>query len=157
LSEEEVHQILKLLESSTFDFLQVEWGDLKLTAAKGGYRGTLTEPEQRASREIAAEAKPAPEAKAPDAAVLDGAAPIKAPIVGTFYRAPEPGAPCFVEVGAAVQEDTTVGLIEVMKVFNAVKAGVRGTILEACVQNGQFVEYGQALFLVRPAWIIHEE
>jgi acetyl-CoA carboxylase biotin carboxyl carrier protein len=53
-------------------------------------------------------------------------------------------------VGSAVTEDTTVGLIEVMKVFNSVRANVRGVIAEVVAQNGQFVEYGQTLFLVRP-------
>lgn len=167
LSEEEVLQILKLIENSSFDFLQLEWGDLKLTVAKGGYDisvanhpapRTLTEPapsERPAPNAMEAEAKREPKelktkAPAPEAAVLEAAVPINAPMVGTFYRAPEPGAPPFVEVGDAVQEETTVGLIEVMKVFTAVKAGVRGMILEGCVQNGQFVEYGQALFLIRP-------
>ena len=145
LNEEEVLQILKLLESSSFDYLQVEWGDLKLTAARGGHELAP----QAIEAPVKSEPKE-PEAKAPEAALLDGAVPIKAPIVGTFYRAPEPGAPRFVEVGDPVEEDTTVGLIEVMKVFNAVRAGVRGTIQEVCAQNAQFVEYGQALFLVRP-------
>ncbi|MBI3062635.1 MAG: hypothetical protein HYY83_11740, partial [Deltaproteobacteria bacterium] len=62
----------------------------------------------------------------------------------------EPGAPAFVTVGDKVAEDTTVAIIEVMKVFNAVKSGVRGVIAEICVQGGEFVEYGQTLFLVKP-------
>jgi biotin carboxyl carrier protein len=70
--------------------------------------------------------------------------------LGTFYVAPEPGAPPFVKVGTAITEDTTVGLIEVMKVFNSVRAAVKGTIVEVVAQNGQFVEYGQTLFLVKP-------
>jgi acetyl-CoA carboxylase biotin carboxyl carrier protein len=76
--------------------------------------------------------------------------PITAPLLGTFYVAPEPGAPPFVQVGAAITEDTTVGLIEVMKVFNSVRASVKGTIAQVVAQNGQFVEYGQTLFLVKP-------
>jgi acetyl-CoA carboxylase biotin carboxyl carrier protein len=76
--------------------------------------------------------------------------PVTAPLLGTFYVAPEPGAPPFVKVGQAVTEDTTVGLIEVMKVFNSVRAAVKGTIHEVVVQNGQFVEFGQTLFIVKP-------
>jgi acetyl-CoA carboxylase biotin carboxyl carrier protein len=75
---------------------------------------------------------------------------VTAPLLGTFYVAPEPGAPPFVKVGQAVTEDTTVGLIEVMKVFNSVRAAVNGTIAEVVVQNGQFVEFGQTLFIVKP-------
>ena len=76
--------------------------------------------------------------------------PITAPLLGTFYVAPEPGAPPFVKVGQQITEDTTVGLIEVMKVFNSVRAAVGGTIVEVVAQNGQFVEFGQALFIVKP-------
>ena len=73
-----------------------------------------------------------------------------APLLGTFYVAPEPGAPPFVQIGQQITEDTTCGLIEVMKVFNSVRAAVKGTVVEVVVQNGQFVEYGQTLFLVKP-------
>ena len=76
--------------------------------------------------------------------------PVYAPMVGTFYAAPEPSAPPFTEVGARVDEDATVGLIEVMKVFNSIRAGANGVIEQILVQNAQFVEYGQALFLIRP-------
>ena len=75
---------------------------------------------------------------------------IVAPMVGTFYTTPEPGAPPFVDLGARVDEETTVGLIEVMKVFNAVQSRANGVIVDVCVQNGQFVEYGQTLFVVKP-------
>jgi acetyl-CoA carboxylase biotin carboxyl carrier protein len=146
LTEEELLQILKLLESSSFDFLQVEWGELKLTATKAGYDLAHS---NHPPPKTTPEAIETP-AKAQSSTVPEGTVPVKAPMVGTFYRASEPGAPPFVEVGDAVSEETTVGLIEVMKVFSAVKAGVEGTILEACAQNGQFVEYGQALFLVKP-------
>jgi acetyl-CoA carboxylase biotin carboxyl carrier protein len=80
----------------------------------------------------------------------EGMLPITAPLLGTFYVAPEPGAPPFVKVGQQITEDTTVGLIEVMKVFNSVRAAVSGTIVEVVAQNGQFVEFGQTLFIVKP-------
>ena len=69
--------------------------------------------------------------------------------MGRFYPQPEPGAPPFVTVGAEVVEDTVVGLIEVMKLFNTVQAGVRGTITEICAPAGEFLEYGTVLFRVR--------
>ncbi len=71
-------------------------------------------------------------------------------MLGTFYVAPEPGAAPFVTIGQAITEDTTCGLIEVMKVFNSVRATVKGTIVDVVVQNGQFVEFGQTLFIVKP-------
>ncbi|MDY0322512.1 MAG: acetyl-CoA carboxylase biotin carboxyl carrier protein [Candidatus Carbobacillus sp.] len=74
---------------------------------------------------------------------------IKSPMVGTFYRAPNPDAPPYVNVGDAVQPDTVVCIIEAMKLFNEIVADVKGTIVEVLVQNGTLVEYGQPLFKVR--------
>jgi biotin carboxyl carrier protein len=71
-------------------------------------------------------------------------------MVGTFYIAPAPDAPPFVQVGGTVNADTTVGLVEAMKVFTSVMAGASGVVVERLVDNAQFVEYGQALFLIRP-------
>jgi acetyl-CoA carboxylase biotin carboxyl carrier protein len=71
-------------------------------------------------------------------------------LLGRFYSQPEPGAAPFVTVGSDVNEDTTVGLIEVMKTFNAVRAGVSGTVTEICAQDAELVEYGQVLLRVRP-------
>jgi acetyl-CoA carboxylase biotin carboxyl carrier protein len=97
----------------------------------------------------------APPAAAPRPASAAGAAaaglvPVPSPMVGTFYVAPAPDAAPFVEVGGAVQADTTVGLVEAMKMFTGVLAGASGVIAERLVENAQFVEYGQPLFLVRP-------
>ena len=75
---------------------------------------------------------------------------IEAPMLGTFYRAPAPGAPPFVDVGSTVEPDTIVCIIEVMKMMNSVHAGVAGTIAEVCVENGEPVEYGARLFRVEP-------
>ncbi len=163
LTEDEVLQILDLIEKSSFDFLELQMGDLKLTVSKGGYGGNSPDrPEIGVSAEPAssdrsvAKKKEAetgtkvgqPGAKPAAVIVPEGALPITAPMLGTFYITPEPGAPPFIKVGGVVDEDTTVGLIEVMKVFNAVRSGVRGVVTEICVQSGQFVEYGQTLFLV---------
>jgi acetyl-CoA carboxylase biotin carboxyl carrier protein len=165
LTVDEVLEILNLLEKSDFDFLRLEAGDLKLTVGKKGYHSGDDESPLAASIHPAASSEPnlkletsAGEtsrgrtntaAKAP--VVEPGTVPIVAPMVGTFYTTPEPGAPPFVKGGDPVAASTTVGLIEVMKVFNAVTSKVAGTIVEVCVQNGQFVEYGQTLFLVKPA------
>jgi len=73
---------------------------------------------------------------------------IKSPMVGTFYRAPAPGAPVYVEVGAVVSEDSVLCIVEAMKLMNEIKAEVRGKILKILVKNGEPVEYGQPLFLI---------
>jgi acetyl-CoA carboxylase biotin carboxyl carrier protein len=167
LSEDHVRQlgrIIETLERSTFDFLQIEVGDLKVTVGKGN----IPSPEalQSPPRHPAPSVAPAPVPQV-NAAVLQAPAPpkkaqapaspqegtveIKSAIMGMFYAQPEPGAPPFVTVGAMVQEDTTVGLVEVMKTFNAISAGVRGKVVEVCAPNAQLVEYGQVLFRVVPA------
>jgi acetyl-CoA carboxylase biotin carboxyl carrier protein len=75
---------------------------------------------------------------------------IKSPMVGTFYAAPSPDAKAFVSVGTVVDEETDVCVIEAMKVFNNIKAETRGTIAKIMVTNGQTVEFGTVLFLVKP-------
>ncbi|MCK5011747.1 MAG: acetyl-CoA carboxylase, biotin carboxyl carrier protein, partial [Deltaproteobacteria bacterium] len=79
----------------------------------------------------------------------EGLVSVKAPVLGIFYTTPRPGAPPFVKEGASVNENDTVCIIEVMKVFNSVSAGVRGEVAKVCVRNGQMVEFGQTLFLIR--------
>ena len=104
-----------------------------------------------------APAAPAPPAAAatppPSAAAAEAAGPrlleIKSPTVGTFYAAPSPDDPPFVTAGSRVEPDTVVCVIEAMKVFNQIQAEVSGTIAEILVNNGDPVEFGQALFRVR--------
>jgi acetyl-CoA carboxylase biotin carboxyl carrier protein len=95
---------------------------------------------------------------APQAAQPSAAAPakedpnlakIKSPMVGTFYAAPDPESPPFVRVGDVVAADTTIAIIEAMKVFNEIKAEVAGTIESVLVQNAEPVEFGQVLMTVR--------
>lgn len=161
LSEDDVLHILKLIDESKFDYFQLEVGELKITVSKGEPIPLSGAPQPSGAPVAAPAAAPAtPRPAAPDpglapqtakpAVVPEGMVPITAPLLGTFYVAPEPGAPPFVKVGQAVTEDTTVGLIEVMKVFNSVRSGVNGTIVEVIAQNGQFVEFGQTLFIVKP-------
>jgi acetyl-CoA carboxylase biotin carboxyl carrier protein len=81
----------------------------------------------------------------------DGTLDIKAPLTGLFYSKPDPALPPFVTVGTLVSEGSTVCLIEIMKVFNAVPAGVAGMITQICARDAEIVEAGQTLFRVRPA------
>jgi acetyl-CoA carboxylase biotin carboxyl carrier protein len=161
LSEDDVLHILKLIDESKFDYFQLEVGELKITVSKGEpipLAGSAPQPAAvipapSPAAKPAVTPAPAAAATAPaaqPAAIPEGMLPITAPLLGTFYVAPEPGAPPFVKVGQQITEDTTVGLIEVMKVFNSVRATVSGTIVEVVAQNGQFVEFGQTLFIVKP-------
>lgn len=85
-----------------------------------------------------------------DVVIPVGMVAVRAPNLGTFYRSPKPGAPAYVEVGQAISADTEVCLIEVMKLFTPVKAGVSGTVREICASDGQMVEYEQVLVIVEP-------
>ena len=160
LSEDDVLHILKLIDESKFDYFQLEVGELKITVSKGDPipLGNSAQPGTMSAGPAAAPAAapkpvaaPAASPAAPKpAAIPAGHVAVTAPLLGTFYVAPEPGAPPFVQVGQQVTEDTTCGLIEVMKVFNSVRAGVKGTIVEVVAANGGFVEFGQPLFIVKP-------
>lgn len=93
---------------------------------------------------------PAPEvapAPAPTALQQTGT-PLTSPMVGTFYRAPSPGADPFVKVGDTVKKGQVVCIIEAMKLLNEVEADMDGTVKEVCVENGQPVEFGQSLFII---------
>ena len=92
----------------------------------------------------------APASAAPVGAVPPGWVQIRAPSLGTFYRAPKPGAPKFVEVGATVTPESDLCLIEVMKLFTTLRSGVSGTVREVYVQDGELVEFDQPLFLIQP-------
>lgn len=92
---------------------------------------------------------PAPAPAAAAAPAADDGVPIKSPTVGTFYVSNAPGEPPFISVGSKVAKDTVVCIIEAMKVFNQITADVSGTITKVLVNNGDAVEFGQPLFMVR--------
>ena len=173
LSQDEVIQILELMDQSRFDELHLETGDLKLVVNKRAGTVPIEKQESPAAEntgssrarentiETAGE-NPAPSnwvqktknQESKPLAVEDiaeqGLVPIKSPMLGMFYVAQKPGEPPFVEVGSVVEEKTTVCIIEVMKLFSTINAGVRGRIKRICAEDGQLVEYGQVLFLVDP-------
>ena len=130
LDDDDVREILRLIDESDVAELRVETDGLSLYVRRGGTAPDL---------EPVADEPP-----------RDGLHPIVAPMLGVFYRAPAPGATPFVDVGAHVEESTVVCLIEVMKMMNAVPAGVAGTIVEVCAVNAEAVEYGETLFRVEP-------
>jgi acetyl-CoA carboxylase biotin carboxyl carrier protein len=163
LTDDDVLEILKLFEQSKFDFLQLEQGERKITVSKGGYvpagvGGAGAAISSAAS--FAATAAPSPSpmsapvpqpaARSAASGIPDGLAAVTAPMVGKFYSAAAPSDPPYVEVGSKVTVGATVGLIEVMKVFASIKTEIAGVIERVLVSNGEFVEFGQPLFLIRP-------
>ena len=97
----------------------------------------------------AASTSAAPASAAPSAD--DGLLAVESPMVGTFYSKPDPDSPSYVSAGKQIRKDDVVCIIEAMKVFNEIKSEVAGVIERILVEDGQPVEYGQKLFLVRPA------
>lgn len=169
IEQDDVIRIIKLMDESEYDELHLEMGDLKLTIAKSGTGGLspIKEPAVESkhpsttSPAVADQAPPRvessstgntpqPEAPVQVSVVTDGLIPIQSPLLGIFYRGAKPGAPPFVEVGSRVTKNDTVCLIEVMKTFTTLKAGVDGRIAKICAENAQMVEYQQTLFLVEP-------
>jgi acetyl-CoA carboxylase biotin carboxyl carrier protein len=147
-----VDEIARLLEDSSFSELRLELDGMKLLVRRGS-----SEPAVAAERTDASE--PAQAAGSGDGAAAVAAVSrgdrdpsvhaVTAPLLGTFYRAPKPGAAPFVSVGASVEADTVIGIIEVMKLMNAVRAGARGSITEILAADGTLVEYGQPLLRIR--------
>jgi acetyl-CoA carboxylase biotin carboxyl carrier protein len=154
LTEDDVLEILKLFEQSKFDFLQLEQGERKITVSKGGYtsaRADVALTAAPAGAPVPASAAAGPSAlPAESSAPGHGLLPVTAPMVGKFYAAPSPSDPPFVTEGSKVAAGATVGLIEVMKVFASIKTETAGVIERILVSNGQFVEFGQTLFWLRP-------
>jgi acetyl-CoA carboxylase biotin carboxyl carrier protein len=146
LSDEDVREILRIIDESDLDELRVETRGFKLHVRRGGAALADEVPEEPSATR-AAKAQPAARKAGRGS---DGAETIAAPMLGTFYAADGPSAEPFVEVGAEVEPDTVVGIIEVMKMMNSVRAGVSGTIVEVCAENAQLVEEGEPLFRVEP-------
>jgi acetyl-CoA carboxylase biotin carboxyl carrier protein len=135
LNEDDVREILRLIDESDVEELRVETEHLSLHVLRGDAKASEPEPGPTTAGRANA----------------DGLLTIEAPMLGTFYRAEAPGAEPFVDVGARVEPETVVGIIEVMKMMNSVHAGVAGTIVEVCAGNAEPVEYGAALFRVEAA------
>jgi acetyl-CoA carboxylase biotin carboxyl carrier protein len=147
-----LEQFVRLMRENDVSSLEVSDGPHRISLQRGPQ--FTSAPVQYSAPLAAAQASstPAPAAKpqAPAEEDLSNLKPIKSPMVGTFYSAPSPDAKPFVQVGATVNEDSDVCVIEAMKVFNNIKAEVRGTIAKILVENGKSVEFGTVLFLVKP-------
>jgi acetyl-CoA carboxylase biotin carboxyl carrier protein len=151
LTARDVAEITRLLEESQFSELHLEHEGMKLTLRRSGAPPAAAidaAPAAEAGAQAAVPAVPQPGRSVTAAAQRGALHEVSAPLLGTFYRAPKPGAEPYVATGSAVQEDTIIGIIEVMKLMNTVRAGVTGTVAEILVIDGALVEYGQALLRV---------
>lgn len=162
---QELREIIKLVDASSIDEFVYENDGAKLKLKKNN--GVVTEvivpakestpvvQQVAAAAPVIADSPKVPDAKAEEKVnnvnVDDSTLhKVISPMVGTFYQSPSPDAPAYVKAGDKVGNDTIVCIVEAMKLFNEIEAEVKGEIVEVLVQDGQLVEYGQPLFLVKP-------
>jgi acetyl-CoA carboxylase biotin carboxyl carrier protein len=139
LTAKDVAEILKALEGSSFDTLDLEVDGVKVQLRRNGAAPARTSSPHGPQASGAAPVEVPP-----------GTTAVPAPLLGIFYRAPKPGEPPYIEEGAHVEADSIIGIIEVMKLMNTVRAGVRGTVVAIAARNGELVEFGEALLFVKP-------
>jgi acetyl-CoA carboxylase biotin carboxyl carrier protein len=146
-----LERLIQMMSANDVSSLEVSEGQQRISLQRGPkFVAGPAAPIYAAPAPVAAPtAQPAASPAAPAADDTAGLKAIKSPMVGTFYSKPSPDAKSFVSVGSTIDEDTDVCIIEAMKVFNNIKAETRGTIAKVCVADGQTVEFGTVLFLVK--------
>ncbi|MCM8811874.1 MAG: acetyl-CoA carboxylase biotin carboxyl carrier protein [Candidatus Omnitrophica bacterium] len=145
----ELKELIALMNEHQLIEVELEREGMKIRLKKAGAvagDGVVIERAIAASPQVAVAPMPVPE-QAPKATGTE----IKSPMVGTFYRAPAPEAPPFVEVGQEIKPGQVLCIIEAMKLMNEIKSEVKGRIVKIAVENAQPVEFGQVLFVVEPS------
>ncbi len=163
MNQKELKELIEFLIEKDIAEFELERGDVKVRIKRGGGEHTVVHehgeprfyavpaapaatPELGAVPVVAAAATAPPAAAAPE----EGLHMVKSPIVGTFYEAPSPGAPPFVKAGDSVEVGQVLCIVEAMKLLNEIESDVAGEIVKKLAVNGQPIEYGQELFVIRP-------
>lgn len=152
LTGKDIAEIARLLDSSQFSSLDLQMGEFRLRIRRdgGGWSGRAADDDDGpAPAALTAEPEPSPPLGQEAGAARVGEVDVPAPLLGNFYEAPRPGDPPFVKPGDRVTEETVIGIIEVMKLMNPIRAGVSGTVVALLAENGKAVEEGQPLLRVR--------
>jgi acetyl-CoA carboxylase biotin carboxyl carrier protein len=150
MTNQEIKELLQIFEASDVAEMEVQRGENRLRLRRAV---KSEESEARAGLPVAHVQSPAP---APPSVAAKASGPdpthtlVKSPIVGTYYDAPSPDAPPFVKVGDMVEPGQVLCIIESMKLMNEIEAEMAGTLVHKLVENGRPVEYGEALFAIRP-------
>ena len=141
--------LIDLVAESDISELEVTEGEGKVRIVKSQPQYAMAMPQQMMHHaQMAAPAAAAPVAAEAPVAPVDTGHKVTSPMVGTFYRAPSPGASNFVEIGSTVKEGQTICIIEAMKLLNEIECDKSGVVKAILVENGQPVEFGQALFII---------
>lgn len=154
ISNKDIEEILRLVQAAEHvASFRMKYGDFEISLSRDGV-GDAAGPARSDAARTATVSEPAiaaaPASKPLAASADEGLASVTAPMVGTFYRSPAPGADPFVGVGSRVEPDTVIGIIEVMKLMNSLNAGVKGTVRQVLAEDSRPVGYGQVLMLIEP-------
>jgi len=154
----ELKELIEMLKNTDISELEIERSGVKVRLRKGGdvtFHPTMPRMEYPPSAIVAPsvveQAKSAAEQPLPPVAAPANQMKVTSPIVGTFYRSSSPDKPAYVEVGDVVKKGQVLCIIEAMKLMNEIESEAAGKVVQALVENGQPVEYGQALFVIEPA------
>lgn len=155
----EIQELISFLSDTGLEEVNIETEDFKIRIKRSAESKIVTTPSAMpATQPLAAHLPPAPAPSSPDTNQPDQPGSdhtryveVKSPMIGTFYRSPNPESPVFVEVGDSIKSGDTVCIIEAMKLFNEIESEVSGKIVKILVDNAQPVEYDQPLFLVDPS------
>ena len=147
----EIKEMINLMNENGLTELEVEKDDMRIRLKKtaNGVEG-FEAPVGYPALGVAAVGAKAQTVQQPEEKIVIKTVEIKSPMVGTFYRAPNPEAPSYVEVGQTIEPGQVICIIEAMKLMNEIKSEIRGKILEILVDNAEPVEFGQSLFLIDP-------
>jgi acetyl-CoA carboxylase biotin carboxyl carrier protein len=149
LTYEDLVQIVELIRTtSQFSEFRLKVGDIEVSLKRANGAARPAVPLQ--GNTDAEPTTPSSPRRKSEVSISENLHAVRSPMVGTFYRSPMPGEPPFVEVGQAVEPDTVVCIIEVMKLMNSIEAGVRGTVREIFVANGTAVDAGEVLMAIEP-------
>lgn len=156
LSNEDVQEILQLLDTTDYRQLKLETDNFRLTLQRHDQGWSAQQDVLREADISPGEAPSTSASDTPPRAPAEATHPgdhlhaVQTPLPGTFYRAPKPGAPPYVEMGSRVEADTQVCIIETMKLMNAVYAGVPGTVKEICREDGEFADQDSTVMRIEP-------
>jgi oxaloacetate decarboxylase alpha subunit len=152
----EIKELIEMLKDTDISELEIERSGVKVRMRKGGdvtfhpVMPRMEYPPAHITAPAVASAAPAPAAEKAAEPVKTNQIKVTSPIVGTFYRASAPEKPPYVEIGSVVKKGQVLCIIEAMKLMNEIESEAAGKIVQILLENGQPVEYGQALFVIEP-------
>lgn len=156
MRESKIKKLIRILEESNIEELEIWYWGKRIRISKRLSNHTNSNSNSHNSETLiklnpAAEVAKKPQKITPETESQDNLVPIKSPMVGTFYRAPAPGAKPYIELNQEIEKGQVACVVEAMKLMNEIESDVSGKVVKICVENGKPVEYGQALFLVEPS------